>query len=213
MEQINEAVLEQQPLQSSGGKRLKKGGAGNLPVILGILVALAAAAYLALCAYAHHQTVFYPNYTINGLDVSGLTAEEASKLLAEDFPAQTVSICDAEGGALLAEVTLADMGVTSKTSVGWAEEAMARQTHTSFLYKGAQYLGSLTGRSLLGSVYDCGLSEETLASLAQKIEETLHRDPVHTAYSIKENALSITVPAAGQTLDTAVLESAISFME
>ena len=201
MEQINEAAKQPQ----TGGKRLKKGGAGKPLAILGILVALAAAAYLGLCAFAHYQTVFYPNYSINGLDVSGLTAEEARDLLAEAFPAQTVTLCDAEGGAVLGEVTLADMGVTSETSVGWAEEAMARQNHTFLLYKGGQYLGSLLGFSPLGSVYDCALSEESLTSLTQKIEESLHEDPVHTAYALKENALSITVPATGQTLDTEAL--------
>ena len=128
-QQLNEAVLEQQQPQSSGGKRLKKGGMGKPLAILGILAALVAAVYLGLCVFAGQQTVFYPNYTINGMHVGGLSAEEARELLAQDFPMQTVSFCDAEGGAVLTEEYAKDIGADA-----YGKDAMATVHYAQEVY-------------------------------------------------------------------------------
>ena len=67
MEQTTKEAIAQR----NGGKRLS-GGAGKKPlIIIGILVAVLAAAYLGLCAYAASLDVFFPNTTINGVDVAG----------------------------------------------------------------------------------------------------------------------------------------------
>ena len=77
MEQINEASV-----QKEGGARLKKGGKG-LYIALGVIVLALAGTYLGLCAYAGSLGTFYPNTTINGVAVGGLTPAEAAGKLRE----------------------------------------------------------------------------------------------------------------------------------
>lgn len=72
MEQINEASV-----QKEGGAHLKKGGKG-LYIALGVIVLALAGTYLGLCAYAGSLGTFYPNTTINGVAVGGLTPAEAA---------------------------------------------------------------------------------------------------------------------------------------
>lgn len=87
MEQINEASV-----QKEGGARLKKGGKG-LYIALGVIVLALAGTYLGLCAYAGSLGTFYPNTTINGVAVGGLTPAEAAGKLREATPGDAVSIC------------------------------------------------------------------------------------------------------------------------
>ena len=104
-------------LVSTGGKRVKKGGKMPL-VILGILVAVLAAGYVGLCAYANSQDTFYPNSNINFIDVSGLTVEEAQAKLDEEIPAFEVPIYNAEDPTdPLLTVTLADLGFDFEAAV------------------------------------------------------------------------------------------------
>ena len=179
MDETREAMAQQ---PQSGGKRLKEHKQSKLWLVPVVLVGLLAAAYLGVCAYAHSLTVFYPGYTINGLDAAGLTAAEAQAMLERDFPAEVVTVQNADGGEVLAEFDLSAMGVTAETVSGWAEEAMWRQQNRPFLYQGYSYLSALTGFARPGSVYDAGFSDETLMTVAEALELDLHRDPVHAAY-------------------------------
>ena len=57
-------------VQNKGGKRLKEGSDRKLGLkLLGGALAVTAAAYLGLCAYAGALDTFYPNRNINGIAV------------------------------------------------------------------------------------------------------------------------------------------------
>ena len=87
MEQTTKEAIAQR----NGGKRLS-GGAGKKPlIIIGILVAVLAAAYLGLCAYAASLDVFFPNTTINGVDVAGMTVQQAGEELGSTLPQRTMA--------------------------------------------------------------------------------------------------------------------------
>ena len=87
MEQTTKEAIAQR----TGGKRLS-GGAGKKPlIIIGILVAVLAAAYLGLCAYAASLDVFFPNTTINGVDVAGMTVQQAGEELGSTLPQRTMA--------------------------------------------------------------------------------------------------------------------------
>ena len=95
MEQINEAVEKTTEKISTGGKRVKK--SDEKPwVVIGVVAAVLAAAYVGLCAYADSQDTFYPNSPINYIDVSGLTPEEAQAKLDKEVPAFEVPIYSEE---------------------------------------------------------------------------------------------------------------------
>lgn len=67
--------MEPNTNEATAPKRLKTGGKKPI-IIIGVIVAVLLAAYVGLCAYANSLDIFYPNTTINGVDVAGLTAEQ-----------------------------------------------------------------------------------------------------------------------------------------
>ena len=84
MEEHNEAMV-----QKAGGARLKKGGKRPLMVI-GILVGVVCAAYVGLCAWAGSLDTFYPNTTINDVEVGGLTVSQAVEQLRQVLPEKKI---------------------------------------------------------------------------------------------------------------------------
>lgn len=95
MEPIREAEMQTQP-----GKRLneesKKSWKGPL-LIACIVLAVLLAAYAGLCAYAGSLDTFYPNRHINGIDVGGLTVEQAQQRLERQLLQQAITLVDNEG--------------------------------------------------------------------------------------------------------------------
>lgn len=81
--------MEPNTNEATAPKRLKTGGKKPI-IIIGVIVAVLLAAYVGLCAYANSLDIFYPNTTINGVDVAGLTAEQAAERLRQEIPEETV---------------------------------------------------------------------------------------------------------------------------
>ena len=75
--------MEPNTNEATAPKRLKTGGRKPL-IIIGVILAVLVAAYAALCAYANSLDTFYPNTTVNGVDVAGLTAEQAAERLRQE---------------------------------------------------------------------------------------------------------------------------------
>ena len=75
--------MEPNTNEATAPKRLKTGGRKPL-IIIGVIAAVLLAAYVALCAYANSLDTFYPNTTVNGVDVAGLTAEQAAERLRQE---------------------------------------------------------------------------------------------------------------------------------
>ena len=61
---------------TTGGARVKSGGAAPVIIALALTAAIMAGAYAGLCAWAGSRTTFYPKETISGVPVGGLTVEE-----------------------------------------------------------------------------------------------------------------------------------------
>ena len=146
MEQTtNEAVV-----QKKGGARLQKKeakrGSGKKPlIVVALLLAIFAAAYLGLCVWAGSVDTFYPNRHINGIDVGGLTVSEAQAKLETDLLAQTITLTEEETGTQ-ASITVADLGYTAGDFHGDTQFWMDEQKSHSFLGKGWDFLSHLTGR-------------------------------------------------------------------
>ena len=82
-----------------GGSRTKKGGGSALLIALSLTAVIMAGAYSALCAWAGSRTVFYPNETIQGVSVGGLSVDQAAQVLASSLPGQTISVATAQKAA------------------------------------------------------------------------------------------------------------------
>ena len=91
MEQVNEAIVKTVETESPQKKSKK------VWIVLLILAVLLIGAYAGLCAYANSLNTFYPNYHINGIDMSGLTVEQAQEKLETQLLAQEIEITNHAG--------------------------------------------------------------------------------------------------------------------
>ena len=77
---------------ASGGARLKKGSAKTPLIVLGVIVAVLAAGYLGLCAFAlHHSTIWQETFVL-GVNIGGMTEEEATQAVSNALPDMQISL-------------------------------------------------------------------------------------------------------------------------
>ena len=195
MEQINEAAEQKKP----GGSRLKKRSSKKPVLIIGGIITAAAAAYVGLCAYAGSLDTFYPNYHINGIDVSGLSVSEAQEKLETELPAQEIVLYDAETQEDLTSITVADLGYTAESFSGDAQSWMDDQAETGFLMRGWDYLMFLTGRYPGGWHWPDTDGQESDATAA-RLSLELAREPIHTSYTLEDQAILITKAKDGRSV-------------
>ena len=87
--------MEPNTNEATAPKRLKTGGRKPLRIIgitLAVLLALAAGAYAALCAYAVNRAEIWDHTVVLGQDVGGLTVEEAAQKLESVLPTAQIRI-------------------------------------------------------------------------------------------------------------------------
>ena len=209
-------------VQKSGGARLKKGGKKPL-IVIGIILAVLCAAYLGLCAYAGSLEVFYPNTTINDVDVAGCTVTEAAERLRAELPGRQVEFylplpdetgdgtSAPEGDTLYDEapaatVTYRDLGVTEE--LDYENDAQLvfdlAQVRTGFFTRGWNYLGCL-----FGSMGTKGITlepeEDIFQSQMEQLSGQFSKEPQDTAYTVDENGLQVTLAQNGLAVSPAAL--------
>lgn len=201
MEQTtNEAVAE-----NKGGKRLA-GGFGRKPLlVLGIVLAVLIITYVGLCAYAGSLDTFYPNQHINGIDVGGLTVDEAQAKLETDLLAQEIILTEPEAG-ISTTLTVADLGYTPEDFAGDAQYWMENREWYSFPEKGWAYLAFLTGRWPGGANWPDQDAAQFNATI-DRLTEELSQAPVDSGYTILDNTIEITKARDGRTVDKAALRA------
>lgn len=213
MEPINEAVEKTTEKISTGGKRVKK--SDKKPwVVLGVVAAVLAAAYVGLCAYANSQDTFYPNSNINFIDVSGLTPEEAQATLDEELPAFEVPLySESDPTTPLLTVTLEELGFDPKTAgqessidyEEWVPTLRFQQTTKPFLSKGWDYLQHLIDNRG-GAMFIYNLEGSKFEAAVDSIQRQLTVPAVDTAYTLEENAICITRAKDGCFVDRDTLK-------
>lgn len=223
MEQTTKEAIAQR----NGGKRLS-GGAGKKPlIIIGILVAVLAAAYLGLCAYAASLDVFFPNTTINGVDVAGMTVQQAGEELGSTLPQRTMSfylpLTDKSGDGVTApeDETLYDpepaatvscesLGITQDLDyTAYAQSVYDRsQGQSGFFQGGWSFLAHLFHSQGAKGVYlepDETVFRQKLSELAQ----TFSRPAQDTSYEVGQDSLTVTRELDGLAVTEADLEQPI----
>ena len=209
-------------VQKSGGARLKKGGKKPL-IVIGIILAVLCAAYLGLCAYAGSLEVFYPNTTINDVDVAGCTVTEAAEQLRAELPGRQVEFylplpdetgdgtSAPEGDTLYDEapaatVTYRDLGVTEE--LDYENDAQLvfdlAQVQTGFFTRGWNYLGCLFGsRGTKGITLEP--EEDIFQSQMEQLSGQFSKEPQDTTYTVDENGLQVTLAQNGLAVSPAAL--------
>jgi len=193
MEQVNEAIVQNNP--PAGGKRLKK--SSRKPwAILGIILAVLAAAYVGLCAYANSLDTIYPNHTMRNIPVGGLTVTQAAERLAEEFPQQAFTVevnitdvPDAEVTTL--EIPYADLGATLDYEQA-ARIAAGELEDRSFFTKGWDYLTALWGTSTRNNWCSLTVDHDAFLSGMETLMDQITFPPEATAYEVTDNAILLT---------------------
>lgn len=223
MEQTTKEAIAQR----NGGKRLS-GGAGKKPlIIIGILVAVLAAAYLGLCAYAASLDVFFPNTTINGVDVAGITVQQAGEELGSTLPQRTMAfylpLTDKSGDGVTAPegetlydpepaatVSCESLGITQDLDYTvYAQSVYDRsQGQSGFFQGGWSFLAHLFRSQGAKGVYlepDETVFRQKLSELAQ----TFSRPAQDTSYEVGQDSLTVTRELDGLAVTEADLEQPI----
>lgn len=191
----------------AGGTQVKKVSTAPVFIALALTAAIMAGAYAGLCAWAGSRTVFYPKETISGINVGGLTVEQAGQVLAGALPGRTLSVstvqtAEAEGWipeAGGASITLGELGYTAGQCPAIAQRCFDRQTAAPFLSRGARVLSILTdseGDSLTAQDRDEEIFREGVAGLA----EALALEPVDGSFSVQDDELLLTKEANGRSV-------------
>ena len=223
MEQTTKEAIAQR----NGGKRLS-GGAGKKPlIIIGILVSVLAAAYLGLCAYAASLDVFFPNTTINGVDVAGITVQQAGEELGSTLPQRTMAfylpLTDKSGDGVTAPegetlydpepaatVSCESLGITQDLDyTAYAQSVYDRsQGQSGFFQGGWSFLAHLFRSQGAKGVYlepDETVFRQKLSELAQ----TFSRPAQDTSYEVGQDSLTVTRELDGLAVTEANLEQPI----
>ena len=205
MEQIKEAGKREAPRAKSGGKIAL--------ITLGALVTTLAAGYTGLCAYADNSNAFYPNYTVNDVDVGGLTAQEAAQKLSRELLDKQFTFHVESGVRGLddrsASVSLQELGYTSKSMEKWAEQCLNSSTDGSFLSQGYAYLTNLTGLPKGDWSLDLERDQTIFSQTMEKLIEEFSVTPEDATYELVEETLRITKEQNGQTVSASELEAVL----
>lgn len=137
-----------------------------ITAVLLLLLTGVAAAYIAIGSY--YETHFFENVSINGIDVSDLTAQEAEKLIAHQAEDYRVALVTKEGTQEVIEGGDIGYRFVSKGEVqGFLDEQSAFAWLPAYLGAGKRYTMETS------MTYDEEKLETALSSLACMQEENV----------------------------------------
>ena len=181
-----------------GGKRVRKRGRNALIVIVLILVLLAAA-YAALCVYVARSEKLLPNTSAAGIDLSGLTRQEAMDKLEREMSGRhtALSVSFTCGGTEF-NVPGSELSADLSGTVAAAWDAGSG----SLLTGGVRYLSALLG----GVDVEVPLTFPQEPSAIAQAESHITNAMVETSWTVDANTLTLTKGVTGQAIDTSTLE-------
>ena len=194
-------------VKSGGGARVKKGSAAPVFIALALTAAIMAAGYAGLCAWAGSRDTFYSGEAISGVNVGGLTAEQAGQVLAGSLPGRTLSVvpvqeAEDEGwppDAAGTSVTLGELGYTAEQCPGIAQRHFDEQSAEPFLTRGARVLSLLTdseGEGLTAQDRD----EEVFRQGVARVAADLALEPLDGGFEVRGDEILLTKEANGRSV-------------
>ena len=173
-------------------KQGKKGA-----VLAGVIAAVLLCGYLGLCAWVGGRNVIMPHVGISGLDVSGMTRDQAADALKNALAEEsgdpiTLNIsCEGWSGQLPA----ADLAVDQEATV----QAAMQAGEGPFLLRGGQYLAHLLGA---GSQVELALQDQqpALTALLEDMERQVG-DVTMAHWQVSGQTLELTKGVTGLAAD------------
>ena len=173
----------------------KKGRKGA--VLAGVAAAVVLCGYLGLCAWAGGRDAILPHVSISGLDVSGMTQDQAADALKNALAEEsgdpiTLNIsCEGWSGQLSA----ADLAVDQEATV----QAAMQAGEGPFLSRGGQYLAHLLGA---GSQVELALQDQqpALTTLLEDMERQVG-DVTMAHWQVSGQTLELTKGVTGLAAD------------
>lgn len=205
MEPIREAEMQTQP-----GKRLNEEPKKNgkvWKIAVGAVAAAVVVFFGACCILAHASTAFFPHTAINGVDVSGLTLQEAQSRLETVLPQRVCKIYLSEQNTAspeerepAASITFAELGVSPEAGYdGMAKSAYILQHGKGYCSTGFTYLKSLLGKN---TGYNSSLywDSRQLDQAIARLSAVLNSKPLDMAFQVGDHSLQLTMAKDGQSV-------------
>ena len=190
-------------MKSMSGQRIEKTPKGEHKkgrkgaVLAGVAAAVVLCGYLGLCAWAGGRDAILPHVSISGLDVSGMTQDQAADALKNALAEEsgdpiTLNIsCEGWSGQLSA----ADLAVDQEATV----QAAMQAGEGPFLARGGQYLAHLLGA---GSQVELALQDQqpALTTLLEDMERQVG-DVTMAHWQVSGQTLELTKGVTGLAAD------------
>ena len=184
-------------------------GRTRAPLIIVIVLAVLAAAYLGFCAWVQQSDTFWRGVIILGQDVTGQTQAEAVKTINDVLPGLEIAVRLEPQGATEEEIDpeaapdasipLADLGVRVDTEALVAE-AHRSSTTGSFLSAGVRYLSKPITMTFGAGVKAITVDAQKVLDAAQATTAALSWEPQGTTYEVGEDCVNVTLAKDGRTV-------------
>lgn len=189
----------------SAGRSWKK------PLLICCLVAVViVGGYCALCGVAGSGKI-YPRVTVSGVDLGGLTRQEAQatleKAVADTPPDHSrgvvFQVTTQEGEEMTVEVPLASVATDCAASI---DQAWRVGNDLSFAARGGVYLKCLLQGQAVLPVYE---NSDNLETILDEVEEKLARAPVEPTWQTDSTQLILTKGTPGNQVDREAIKEQI----
>ena len=184
------------------GKHAAGGGKGGF-ILLGVLAVLVAA-YVGLCAWVNGQLTVFPNVSVRGVDVSGLSETDAMLSVRSAMESyDDLAVVTVAHGNWQRTVCAADLIPFKAYDNNAARNAMWIPEGDSFLLKGFHFLRHLMGGSMdipLELSY-WGQTQPAMDALLAQAQKDLGSDSIHAVYGIEGENLVMTKGRTDVSID------------
>ena len=180
---------------------------GKRPLVIVVAVCcILVAAYLVLCGVAAGSSTIFRGVSFRDLSLGGMDVQEATEALS--------ALSEDQWGTCEGQLVGAEGQTPSSDEAGWGfylsdlgftldAPATAQRAYDlchsgGFFSSGYVYLRCLLGGMETDAVFS--YDDQALDQAATKIEERMSREPMDTSYTMKEDALVITLAQDGRTV-------------
>ena len=179
------------------GERVQKapGGGKKWIIAAAAVVAVVLCAYLGLCAWAGVQGVM-PRVTVGGLDISGMSAEQAAQVLEEAVQAQKErTVVTLRYGGWSGTLT----GEDAEIDCSGAAQAAWEIGRANFFMQGASWLGHQMG--VVSSQIDLNVALSDSAEILLDEADREEGGVTNAQYMVEGDALVVTKGVTGVSID------------